>query len=71
MGAGLVGRPLRVLDQRRGRRLYCDQHEPVMIICCEWLDDLPCPVVARQADGWREVIISDDGMEQAGAAAGK
>jgi len=43
-----------------------DQDEPVMIICCEWLDDLPCPVVARQADGWREVIISDDGMEQPG-----
>ena len=43
-----------------------DHDEPVMIICCEWLDDLPCPVVARQADGWREVIISDDGMEQPG-----
>jgi SAM-dependent MidA family methyltransferase len=43
-----------------------DQDGPVMIICCEWLDDLPCPVVARQADGWREVIISDDGMEQPG-----
>ena len=37
-----------------------------MIICCEWLDDLPCPVVARHADGWREVIINDDGMEQPG-----
>jgi SAM-dependent MidA family methyltransferase len=40
--------------------------EPVMIICCEWLDDLPCPVVARHADGWRELIINDDGQEQAG-----
>jgi SAM-dependent MidA family methyltransferase len=40
--------------------------EPVMIICYEWLDDLPCPVVARHADGWREVIINDDGKEQAG-----
>ena len=28
--------------------------EPVMIMCCEWLDDLPCPVVARHADGWRK-----------------
>jgi SAM-dependent MidA family methyltransferase len=43
-----------------------DQPEPVMIICCEWLDDLPCPVAARHADGWREVIINDDGREQAG-----
>jgi hypothetical protein len=40
--------------------------ESVMIICCEWLDDLPCPVVTRHADGWREVIINDDGLEQAG-----
>ena len=40
--------------------------EPVMIICCEWLDDLPCPVVAQHADGWREVIINDFGLEQAG-----
>jgi SAM-dependent MidA family methyltransferase len=37
-----------------------------MIICCEWLDDLPCPVVTRHADGWRELIINDDGQEQAG-----
>jgi SAM-dependent MidA family methyltransferase len=42
------------------------QPEPVMIICCEWLDDLPCPVVAQHADGWREVIVNDDGQEQAG-----
>jgi hypothetical protein len=40
--------------------------EPVMMICCEWLDDLPCPVVTRHADGWRELIINDDGQEQAG-----
>jgi SAM-dependent MidA family methyltransferase len=40
--------------------------EPAMIICCEWLDDLPCQVVARYADGWRDVIINDAGMEQAG-----
>jgi putative S-adenosyl-L-methionine-dependent methyltransferase len=43
-----------------------DQDEPLMIICCEWLDDLPCPVVVRHVDGWREVIISDDGLEQPG-----
>ena len=43
-----------------------DRPEPVMIICCEWLDDLPCPVVAQHTDGWREVIITDSGLEQAG-----
>jgi hypothetical protein len=43
-----------------------DQPDPVMIICCEWLDDLPCPVVMQHADGWREVIINDGGSEQAG-----
>lgn len=43
-----------------------DRPEPIMIICCEWLDDLPCPVVAQYAGGWREVIINDSGLEQAG-----
>jgi SAM-dependent MidA family methyltransferase len=43
-----------------------DRPDPVMIICCEWLDDLPCPVVTRHADGWREVIINDAGLEQPG-----
>ena len=54
-----------MLDQWRGGAALA-RPEPVMIICCEWLDDLPCPVVARHADGWREVIINDDGKEQAG-----
>jgi len=40
--------------------------EPAMIICSEWFDDLPCQIVARHADGWREVIINDDGLEQPG-----
>ena len=40
--------------------------EPVMIICCEWLDDLPVVVVRRHADGWRETVISDNGEEQFG-----
>ena len=40
--------------------------EPVMIICCEWLDDLPVVVVRRHADGWREMIIGDDGAEEFG-----
>ena len=56
MGAGPLARPAP----------HWLRTEPVMIICCEWLDDLPCPVVARHADGWRELIINDDGQEQAG-----
>ena len=40
--------------------------EPVMIICCEWLDDLPVVVVRRHADGWRETIIDEDGTEEFG-----
>ena len=39
---------------------------PVMIICCEWLDDLPCPVVHRDADGWREVIVDAGAGERNG-----
>jgi SAM-dependent MidA family methyltransferase len=39
---------------------------PVMIVCCEWLDDLPCPVVHRDADGWREVVIDDGARERNG-----
>ena len=39
---------------------------PVMIICCEWLDDLPCPVVHRDADGWREVIVDAGAEERSG-----
>ena len=38
----------------------------MMIICAEWLDDLPCPVVAWQADGWRQVVIDESGTEQVG-----
>jgi hypothetical protein len=39
---------------------------PVLVISCEWLDDLPCPVVVRHPDGWREAIVDDAGHEQPG-----
>jgi SAM-dependent MidA family methyltransferase len=39
---------------------------PVLVISCEWLDDLPCPVVVKHADGWREVVVDDAGNEQPG-----
>jgi SAM-dependent MidA family methyltransferase len=42
------------------------QWSPVMIVCCEWLDDLPCRVVHREADGWREIVVDDGGEQRAG-----
>ena len=65
LGPGPLGRAVRMLDQRRGSRCV-GQTRAGHDHLCEWLDDLPCRVAARHADGWREVIISDGGMEQAG-----
>jgi SAM-dependent MidA family methyltransferase len=45
-------------------RTACD--EPTMIICCEWLDDLPCPIAAGAADGWCELLVNPDGSEERG-----
>ena len=39
---------------------------PVMLVCCEWLDDLPCRVVHREADGWREAVVDDSGEQRSG-----
>ena len=39
---------------------------PAMIVCCEWLDDLPCRVVQREADGWREVVVGVGGEQRPG-----
>jgi hypothetical protein len=39
---------------------------PVLVVCCEWLDDLPCRVVHREADGWREVVVDDGGQQRPG-----
>jgi SAM-dependent MidA family methyltransferase len=38
----------------------------VLILCCEWLDDLPCRVVHYEADGWREIVVDDAGEQRAG-----
>jgi SAM-dependent MidA family methyltransferase len=40
---------------------------PVLIVCCEWLDDLPCRVVRREADGWREIVVDDGGDQRPGS----
>jgi SAM-dependent MidA family methyltransferase len=39
---------------------------PVLVVCCEWLDDLPCRVVHREADGWREIVVDDGGEQRPG-----
>jgi hypothetical protein len=39
---------------------------PAMIVCAEWLDDLPCRVVHREADGWREVVVDQGGDQRPG-----
>ncbi|HWJ52107.1 MAG TPA: SAM-dependent methyltransferase [Propionibacteriaceae bacterium] len=39
---------------------------PVLLVCCEWLDDLPCRVVHREADGWREAVVDDSGEQRPG-----
>ncbi len=43
---------------------------PALVLCCEWLDDLPCPVLERAADGWREVWVDPAGRESPGPLAG-
>jgi SAM-dependent MidA family methyltransferase len=49
-----------------GAEAVLGEDEPVLVISCEWLDDLPCPVVIKHADGWREAIVDDAGNEQPG-----
>ena len=39
---------------------------PVCLLSCEWLDDLPCRVVHREADGWREVVVDEGGEQRPG-----
>jgi SAM-dependent MidA family methyltransferase len=40
--------------------------DPVLLIAAEWLDDLPCPIVHREADGWREIVVDEAGNERPG-----
>ncbi|HZA04573.1 MAG TPA: SAM-dependent methyltransferase [Propionibacteriaceae bacterium] len=41
-------------------------NDAVLVVAAEWLDDLPCPVVHREADGWREVLVDEGGTERPG-----
>ena len=40
--------------------------DPVLVVVAEWLDDLPCPVVHREADGWHEIVVDEGGTERPG-----
>jgi SAM-dependent MidA family methyltransferase len=37
-----------------------------LLVAAEWLDDLPCPVVHREADGWHEIVVDEGGSERPG-----
>ena len=41
---------------------------PALVTCIEWLDDLPCRVVAADSGGWREVVVDANGNETLGPA---
>jgi putative S-adenosyl-L-methionine-dependent methyltransferase len=41
---------------------------PALILCVEWLDDLPCPIAARAGGILRLVEVDRDGSERLGAA---
>ncbi len=47
-------------------QLWTTPARPLLLICAEWLDDLPCPVVSRQDGRWRQVLVDDDGREECG-----
>ena len=70
LGGGPVGRPVRAVDHRQADRLLGGD-DPVLVIAAEWLDDLPCPVVHQEADGWREVVVERGRERAARAAAGR
>lgn len=44
--------------------------EPTLVICAEWLDDLPCPVTVRRDGRWHELLVDDRGDEQLGPPVG-
>ena len=43
-----------------------DGADPVLVVASEWLDDLPCRLVNRAPDGWRELVVDAAGVESAG-----
>ena len=45
-------------------RTLAQLDRPTMIICCEWLDELPCAVAVGDGDRWREVLVRPDGRER-------
>jgi SAM-dependent MidA family methyltransferase len=42
---------------------------PMLIVCSEWLDDLPAVVATATEAGWQEVLVGPDGTEAVGGPA--
>jgi SAM-dependent MidA family methyltransferase len=40
--------------------------EPMLIVCSEWLDDLPAVIAAGSSGDWHEVLVGPDGTESVG-----
>ncbi len=40
--------------------------DPALVVAAEWLDDLPCPIVHHEADGWHEIVVDEGGTERPG-----
>jgi hypothetical protein len=49
-----------------GHRLLRSIGRPTLIVCAEWLDDLPGPVVEWARGEWRQVQVAGDGRESLG-----
>ncbi|HEY9294023.1 MAG TPA: SAM-dependent methyltransferase [Microlunatus sp.] len=48
--------------------LLAGLNRPTMIICAEWLDELPCPVARWDGEVWHELLARADGSEVVGGA---
>jgi SAM-dependent MidA family methyltransferase len=49
-----------------GDRLLRSVGRPTLVVCAEWLDDLPGPVVEWAGGDWRQVHVAEDGQESLG-----
>jgi SAM-dependent MidA family methyltransferase len=51
----------------RAPALLARLDRPTLIVCVEWLDDLPCQIGARDGIDWRVLEVDPDGNERFGA----
>lgn len=50
--------------------LFAGLTGPALVVCAEWLDDLPCAVGVRTVDGLRTLQVDSAGHERAGPTVG-